>query len=75
MKHNRGAKPRHAREPDSQLAGDAEILPLNARHPGVAFIQREIEHDRKGERWLLLKTAIAIAFVAVLVVIRQLFFA
>ncbi len=37
--------------------------------------QREIDGDRKGERFLILKAVIALAVVAALVVIRQVFFA
>ncbi len=37
--------------------------------------QREIDRDRRGERSLIPKALIALAVVAVLVVIRQLFFA
>ncbi len=42
---------------------------------GERFLQREIEADRKSERWLILKAFVAILFVAVLVVVRQVFFA
>ena len=75
MKHVKGSEPRHTRGPESKLVGNADILPLAPGRPGDAFLQREIENDRKGERGLLLKTAIALAVVAVLVVLRQLFFA
>lgn len=42
---------------------------------GERFLQREIDSNRKAERWLVLKAAIALAFVGVLIVIRQVFFA
>jgi hypothetical protein len=48
--------------------------PADPRHPDAAFIQREIDNDRKHEWVLIPKALIALAFVAVLVVIRQLFF-
>jgi uncharacterized integral membrane protein len=35
--------------------------------------QDEIELDRKGERWLILKAFIALIMVAVLIVIRRVF--
>jgi hypothetical protein len=54
-------------------AGEAEV-PLDPRNPGDEYIQREIDNDRRGEWKLLPKTAIALAFVAVLVVIRQVYF-
>jgi hypothetical protein len=54
-------------------AGETEV-PLDPRNPGDEFIQRELDDDRRGEWKLLPKTAIALAFVAVLVVIRQLWF-
>ena len=44
------------------------------RDPGAAFIQAEIDANRRYE-WLLIPKAIAaFAVVAVLVVVRQLFF-
>ena len=51
------------------------IQPEDPRNPGAEFLQREIDANRKSERWLVVKAAIAIAFVGVLVVIRQVFFA
>jgi hypothetical protein len=42
---------------------------------GERFLQREIETNRKAERWLILKAMIALAVVAVIIVIRQVFFA
>lgn len=36
--------------------------------------QHEIDDERRGERWLILKAFIAVVVVAVLVAIRQLFF-
>lgn len=42
---------------------------------GERFLQREIESNRKSERWLVVKAIIALAFVGALIVIRQVFFA
>lgn len=47
---------------------------LDPRHPSAEFIQRELDRDRKHEWVLVPKAFIALAVVAVLVVIRQLFF-
>jgi hypothetical protein len=47
---------------------------IDPRHPSDAFIQRELDRDRKHEWVLIPKAIIAVAVVAVLVVIRQLFF-
>ena len=51
------------------------IEPADPRNPGTEFLQREIDANRKTERWLIAKAAIALAFVGVLVIIRQVFFA
>jgi hypothetical protein len=48
--------------------------PADPRHPDPEFIQRELDRDRKREWLLIPQTVIALAVVAVLVVIRQLFF-
>jgi hypothetical protein len=50
------------------------LLPADPRHPDAEFIQRELDRDRKREWFLVPKTIIALAIVAALVVIRQLFF-
>jgi len=47
----------------------------DARHPNAELLIREIESNRRGEHVLLLKTLIAVLFVAALVAVRQLFFA
>ncbi len=44
------------------------------RHPDAAFLQAEIDADRKHEWVLVPKAIIALAVVAVIVVIRQVFF-
>lgn len=41
---------------------------------GARFLQREIDANRRAERWLILKAVIALAVVGVLVVVRQVFF-
>jgi hypothetical protein len=51
-----------------------DLGPVDPRHPDAAFIQRELDRDRKHEWVLVPKAIIALAVVAVLVVIRQLFF-
>jgi hypothetical protein len=51
-----------------------DLGPVDPRHPDDAFIQRELDRDRKHEWVLVPKALIALAVVAVLVVIRQLYF-
>jgi hypothetical protein len=46
----------------------------DSRHPSAEFIQAELDRDRKHEWVLVPKALIAVVVVAVLVVIRQLFF-
>lgn len=67
MSHAAGGGPRHSAK--------ALVEPVNIRNPGDVFLQQEIDANRKTERWLILKAIIAIAFVGVLVVLRQVFFA
>jgi hypothetical protein len=53
---------------------NTELRPADPRHPDAAFIQAELDRDRRHEWVLIPKTVVALAVVAVLVVIRQLFF-
>jgi hypothetical protein len=53
---------------------DTNSAPADPRYPDMDFLQNEIDNDRRHEWVLLPKAFIALAFVAVLVVIRQLFF-
>jgi hypothetical protein len=48
--------------------------PTDPKDPGQAFIWAEIKSDRRGERILFPKALVALAFVAAIVVIRQVFF-
>jgi hypothetical protein len=50
------------------------IQPVDLRNPGDAFLAEEIESNRRAERWLVPKALLALAIVAVLVVIREVFF-
>jgi hypothetical protein len=50
------------------------VEPIDPRNPGDAFLQQEIDSNRRAERWLVLKAAIAIAIVAALVVVREVVF-
>ena len=52
----------------------ATIAPADPRDPGDDYLQAELDRDRRTERWIVLKAVIAIAAVAVLVFIRQVFF-
>lgn len=49
-------------------------LPVDPRNPGDAFLQEEIDRNRSGEWVLLPKAAIALAFVAILVAVREVLF-
>jgi hypothetical protein len=51
------------------------VSPVDRRDPGADFLQQELEANRRSERWLVLKAFIALALVAVLVVVREVFFA
>ena len=51
-----------------------EPTPVDPTIPNAAVIQNELDRDRRHERVLIPKAIVALAFVAVLVVIRQLFF-
>ena len=50
------------------------IAPADPRDPGDDYLQAELDRDRRTERWVVMKAVIALAAVAVLVVIRQVFF-
>lgn len=50
------------------------FVPTDPRDPGNDFLLVELDHDRRTERWIILKAVIAFALVGVLVTIRQLFF-
>jgi hypothetical protein len=67
MSHAAGSPPRHS--------ADLLVDPVDRRSPGDVFLQQEIDANRRAERWLVLKAFIAIAFVAALVVVREVFFA
>ena len=69
---------KHADQPRAKHSADggrdAEMLLVDPRHPDAAYMQRELDRDRRHERVLITKALIAAAVVAVLVVIRQLYF-
>ncbi|MGV8881807.1 MAG: hypothetical protein ACOH19_06610 [Rhodoglobus sp.] len=50
------------------------IAPADPRDPGDDYLRAELERDRRTERWVAMKAVIALAAVAVLVIIRQVFF-
>lgn len=54
---------------------DQSPPPGDPRHAGNAFLQAEIDENRAGERALVPKAVIAVAFVVLLVVLREVFFA
>lgn len=53
---------------------DSAIMVDDIRNPGDAFIQAELDANRRHEWLLVPKAIIAFAVVGALVVIRQLFF-
>ena len=53
----------------------AQLILADPRHPDAAFIQRELDLDRKREWYLIPKAIFALLIVAVLVLVRQLYFA
>lgn len=51
-----------------------DLTPTDPRNPGDAFLQQEIDENRLSERALIPQALIAFAFVAVLVIVREIFF-
>jgi len=52
----------------------ATSAPVDPRNPGDAYLQNEIDTNRRDEYRLIGKALIALVFVAVLVVVRVVFF-
>jgi hypothetical protein len=52
----------------------ASSEPVDPRNPGDAYLQNEIDTNRRDEYRLIGKALIALLFVAVLVAIRVVFF-
>ncbi len=73
MKHSTLVEQRHGTS--TARPENVEILPISARDPGEAFLRREIEQNRKSERWLVLNGFVALLLVGILVAVRQVFFA
>jgi hypothetical protein len=73
MKHANGSRTSHTTAGSSDK--NAEFLLVDPRHPDAAFIQRELDLDRKREWYLVPKATFALVIVAVLVLVRQLYFA
>lgn len=67
MRHAEGARARHS----TTVQKNPQMLPLDPRNPGDAYLQAELDRDRKREHLLLLQTIIALAVIAVIVVLRQ----
>jgi hypothetical protein len=74
LKHTTSPQLRHQDNEGSRASRSAEILLIDPRHPDLAYIQRELDRDRRRERLLIPVTIVALLVVGVLVVIRQLFF-
>jgi hypothetical protein len=73
MKHDGESRASHTRAAAS-TKNDGFIL-ADPQHPDPAFIQRELDRDRRREWFLVPKALIAIAIVGVLVLFRQVYFA
>lgn len=58
----------------SETPAGALVQPTDPRNPGDEFLQREIDDNRRSEFWLIPKAVLALAVVAGLVVIREVFF-
>jgi hypothetical protein len=74
LRHTTSPQMRHLDSGGSRAGKNAEFLLIDPRHPDLAFIQRELDRDRKHEHVLIPVAIVAVLVVAVLVVIRQLFF-
>jgi hypothetical protein len=72
MKHASGIPGQHAlgQVPPAVV----EVLPLQARNPGTEFLRRELEENRKSERWLILYGTISLILVGILITFRLVFF-
>jgi hypothetical protein len=55
-------------------SGGSTLVVSDIRDPGDAFIQAEIDSNRRYEWLLIPKALVAFAVVAALIVVRQLFF-
>ena len=73
MKYENGSRTSHTSAGSSTR--NAEYLLADPRHPDAAFIQRELDRDRKREWYLVPKAIFAVVIVVLLVVLRQLYFA
>jgi hypothetical protein len=73
MKHTISPQMRHM-DGGGRAPKNAEFLLVDPKHPDFAFIQRELDFDRRHEHVLIPVTIIALLVVGVLVLIRQLFF-
>ncbi len=65
----------HGRRAAEPVRGRGPLeVPTDPRNPGDEFLQREIDDNRRSEFWLIPKALLALAIVAALVVIREVFF-
>ncbi len=69
-------RPKYYSQADSPVRHSARSghVIADVRNPGDAFIQAEIDSNRRYEWLLIPKAFVALLVVAVLVVIRQVFF-
>ncbi len=74
MSNTRKASPHGQHSTRVPPQGRAFEPPTDPRNPGDAFLQREIDDNRRSEFWLIPKAALALTIVAALVVIREMLF-
>jgi hypothetical protein len=74
LKHTSSPQLRHQDDGGNRASRNAEILLIDPQHPDLAYIQRELDRDRRRERLLIPVAVVAVLVVGVLVLIRQLFF-
>lgn len=59
----------------AKLAAAAGIEgPVDLDNPGDAYIRAEIDSNRKKERWLVVYGLLSLCLVAILIIIRLIFF-
>lgn len=63
----------HSGDRGRRVAAEPSV-PVDRRNPGDEYLSREIEQNRRAEFWLIPKAVLALAIVAALVVIRQVYF-
>jgi hypothetical protein len=58
----------------SRHSSRVQVVPSDLRNPGTDFLRQEIEQNRRAERRVVGKAVAALAFVTMLVIIREVIF-